>query len=84
MVSEMVRPATTGFLDAMMRERDSVVRFDRLPFRRVLPSRKGRSERSSASAAAAPHCSLPYWKMRQAVTISTRRRNAASGRATDS
>ncbi len=28
MVSEMVRPATVGFLDAMMRERDSVVRFD--------------------------------------------------------
>ena len=28
MVSEMVRPATVGFLDSMMRERDSVVRFD--------------------------------------------------------
>jgi len=28
MVSEMVRPATVGFLDAMMRERDSVFRFD--------------------------------------------------------
>ncbi|MHB8092500.1 MAG: potassium channel family protein [Syntrophales bacterium] len=28
MVSEMVRPATVGFLDAMMREKDSVVRFD--------------------------------------------------------
>jgi voltage-gated potassium channel len=28
MVSEMVRPATVGFLDSMMRERGSVVRFD--------------------------------------------------------
>ncbi len=28
MVSEMVRPATVGFLDSMMRDRDSVVRFD--------------------------------------------------------
>ncbi len=28
MVSEMVRPATVGFLDSMMREKDSVVRFD--------------------------------------------------------
>jgi len=28
MVSEMVRPATVGFLDAMMREKGSVVRFD--------------------------------------------------------
>lgn len=28
MVSEMVRPATTGFLDSMMREGGSVVRFD--------------------------------------------------------
>ncbi len=28
MVSEMVRPATVGFLDYMMRERGSVVRFD--------------------------------------------------------
>ncbi len=30
MVSEMVRPATVGFLDAMMRQRDSVVRFDEI------------------------------------------------------
>jgi voltage-gated potassium channel len=30
MVSEMVRPATVGFLDAMMRDRDSVVRFDEI------------------------------------------------------
>jgi voltage-gated potassium channel len=28
MVSEMVRPATVGFLDSMMRERESIVRFD--------------------------------------------------------
>jgi voltage-gated potassium channel len=28
MVSEMVRPATVGFLDSMMRERGSVIRFD--------------------------------------------------------
>jgi voltage-gated potassium channel len=28
MVSEMVRPATVGFLDSMMRERSSVIRFD--------------------------------------------------------
>ena len=30
MVSEMVRPATVGFLDSMMRERGSVVRFDEI------------------------------------------------------
>jgi voltage-gated potassium channel len=30
MVSEMVRPATVGFLDAMMREQDSIVRFDEI------------------------------------------------------
>jgi voltage-gated potassium channel len=28
MVSEMIRPATTGFLDSMLRETSSVVRFD--------------------------------------------------------
>jgi voltage-gated potassium channel len=28
MVSEMVRPATVGFLDSMMREQGTVVRFD--------------------------------------------------------
>ena len=30
MASEMIRPAATGFLDSMIRERDSVVRFDEI------------------------------------------------------
>jgi len=30
MASEMIRPATTGFLDSMLRERDSIVRFDEI------------------------------------------------------
>ena len=30
MASEMIRPATTGFLDSMLREKDSIVRFDEI------------------------------------------------------
>ncbi|MHB8907932.1 MAG: potassium channel family protein [Syntrophales bacterium] len=83
MVSEMVRPATVGFLDSMMRERGSVVRFDEVEVPEGSPFVGGRSA-TSREPRAMSRSLWPCSNRERGGTTSTRTPGAPSNRATDS
>jgi len=80
MVSEMVRPATVGFLDSMMRERDSVVRFDEVAVPEGSPL-AGRPVGDVKGPGATPRSLWRSSKRRRASTTSIRIPGVLSERA---